>query len=209
MLKKRSMRKCTQSTGSRQGSGDQEQAVRSKSHGPVRRPHDRAAFYPTDDSECIGAPGKRFAAAKSSLTITNEGTWYATKTVRWAGTCSTKDSREAADLPAHLRQMADFDVVFVRMDNARPRVKRASRFGTPLERHGRRIRWETTCRSSNLCLQRGQLTRFTNLNDLCFFRVATRSSFQSTEREIEPETLRCQQGRSFGTIDCGAIPCIP
>ena len=77
--------------------------------------------------------------------------------------------------------MADFDVVFVQMDNARPHVKRIA----DLERIGKKRK--------RINGKQKPLIKFvlqpanspdTNLNDLCFFRSLS-TLVQEHEREIE------------------------
>ena len=78
-------------------------------------------------------------------------------------------------------KMADFDVVFVQMDNARPHVKRIAdleRFGKKRERtNGKQIPL------IKFVLQPAN-SPDTNLNDPCFFRSLSKL-VQEHEREIE------------------------
>ena len=76
--------------------------------------------------------------------------------------------------------MADFDVVFVQMDNARPHVKRIA----DLERIGKkRKRIKGNNAAHEICVTTAN-SPDTNLNDLCFFRSLSKL-VQEHEREIE------------------------
>ena len=106
MLKKRLMR-CTQDIRGKQGWRQSKRLF--KSDGPVRRRTTVRRLQRTTRS--LSARAEKFAERKAN--ITNEGTCTA-KTVRWTGTCSHES--EAADSDIY-DKMADFDVVFVQMDN--------------------------------------------------------------------------------------------
>ena len=84
-------------------------------------------------------------------------------------------------IPDIYDKMADFDVVFVQMDNARPHVKRIA----DLERIGKKRK---RIKGKQMPLMKFVLqpanSPDTNLNDLCFFRSLSKL-VQEHEREIE------------------------
>ena len=84
-------------------------------------------------------------------------------------------------IPDIYDKMADFDVVFVQMDNARPHVKRIA----DLERIGKKRK---RIKGKQMPLMKFVLqpanSPDTNLNDLCFFRSLSKF-VQEHKREIE------------------------
>ena len=110
------------------------------------------------------------------------------------GTCTTKTEVDGDMfyeivtkqlIPDIYDKMADFDVVFVQMDNARPHVKRIA----DLERIGKKRK---RIKGKQMPLMKFVLqpanSPDTNLNDLCFFR----SLLKFARARTRDRTQRCQ-----------------
>jgi len=161
-------------TGANKG-GDKEQAVRSKSDGPVRR---RTTV-------------RRLQRTTRNVSVRPEKVAERNSKYHKRGDVYDEDCEVDGDMfyeivtkqliPDIYAKMADFDVVFVQMDNARPHVKRIA----DLERIGKKRK---RIKGKQMPLIKFVLqpanSPDTNLNDLCFFRSLSKL-VQEHEREIE------------------------